>query len=154
MILITLLYIVKIVIVWLENLQRNKECACSQDWKRTYILRFLSFLFVWNIATGSILLHQLYQGKCASVPSLSNNLIYAVLRAAFGIGFVIYLVTAYIYARMLRDRDCKCAMNGAGYKWMRFLLFLYAIIMLSPFIIPLLIIFITLGIVLVRKLKK
>lgn len=149
---VIMLFLVTAVVVWLERLQRDKGCICAQDWKQAYILRFLSFLFVWNVANGSFLLYHMYQSKCQS--RLSVNPIIQVLRILFAIGFIAYLILSYMYAKMLRDRECKCAMNGTGYQLMRIHLLLSSVILLSPIILPVLLILITIGVLIVNKLKK
>lgn len=153
LIFVIMLFLVTAVIVWLERLERDKGCTCAQDWKRTYILRFLSFLFIWNVANGSFLLYHMYQSKCQSWLSKNNPIIH-VLRILFAFGFITYLILSYMYAKMLRDRDCKCAMNGTGYQLMRLHLLLSSVILLSPVILPVLLVLITIGIFLVNKLKK
>jgi hypothetical protein len=153
MMFVAMLALVTSVIVWLEKLQRDKECACAHDWKQTYMLRFLSFLFVWNVASGSWMLYHMYQTKCTSPFGKDNPIIY-VLRILFAFGFITYLILSFMYANMLRTRDCKCAMNGLGYQLMRIHLLLSSVLLLSPIIVPILVILVTIFVVFVKKLKN
>lgn len=140
---IVLLILVMAVIMWLEKLQRNKECECSKDWKRTYILHFLSFLFIWNICTGSYSLYHMYTSQCQG--SAVVPLPITILKVVFIGSFILYLVFSYLYAKSLQSKSCSCAMQGIGYRMMQIHMFLATILLLLPFIIPILILLVTIA---------
>jgi hypothetical protein len=146
------------IIAWLEKLQRDKGCECAEDWKRTYILRFLSFLFVWNVAVGSFMIYNFYSRKCQRAPGSDSPMVIKILRVLLGIGFIAYLVLSFLYVRLLNHRQCKCAMSDNGYKIMKIHLILSSVILLLPIILPsiavLIGIFFALKYIIMQKLKK
>lgn len=102
------------IVAWLDKLKRTNDCQCAQNWKQEYILQFMNFLILWNIAFGTLVIYDMYQSGCKNrnpygIPGL-------IFRMFVGIGFFIYLFLAYYYTKMLKEKQCTCAMKDKGYK--------------------------------------
>lgn len=146
---IVLLFVIMTIVLWLEKLRKSKECDCSKDWKRTYILGFLSFLFVWNLLFGSYTLYRSFVNKCNDPKILAPGLLVAgVLLFA---GMILYIATSYMYAKKLQESSCACAMKDKGYQFMRIYTILITAILLTPILLPILLLLITAIFLVVRK---
>lgn len=140
--------------MWLEKLQRNKECACANDWKRTYILHFLSFLFVWNIGLGSYMIYSQYKNQCSVQMSTYISPATRIVQILLGIGLITYLILGFLYAKMLKQRACSCAMKDLGYNVLRVHVFLIGALLVFPIIIPILVLLIALASWGIQSMKK
>lgn len=147
---VIILFVIMTIILWLEKLRKSKDCECSKDWKRTYILGFLSFLFVWNATFGSYTIYRSYVNKCSNgIGVFSSGLV--VPATLLLVGMVAYIVVSYLYAKHLQDSACACAMKDKGYNFMRIYTVFITTLLLMPFLLPILLVLIAAIWLIIRK---
>ena len=127
------------IIAWLEKLQKDNGCKCSVDWKQKWILRILSIVVIWNIANGSVLIYEMYKSQCKQTTPLYNNALTRIIHIAIMIGFIVYLVLAFSYIKMLKQKSCECAVKDTGFKIMQFHAWLTSLALIVPLVLPLII---------------
>jgi len=112
---IPMLILMIISYLWLIKLEKNAKCDCSKNYRRTYLR---TILFIWILTSVSYIIYTwtlLYSNNCdiRNVPKAPKWLF--IPRTIFMILVVIYLVFVFQYIKLLKARNCECAMvNQSG----------------------------------------
>ena len=76
---------------WILNLEANKECTCSADWRRDFMKWFFMLMVAFQ---GLILAHSTSITKMIAGP--------------LGIAAFLYIWVTISYVHKLKERDCGC----------------------------------------------
>lgn len=97
---------------WLIRLEKNTKCDCSKNYRRTYLR---TILFIWILTTISYIIYTwtlLYSNNCVITYEMKVPEWLIIPRFVFMILVLIYLVFVFQYIRLLKARNCECAMQN------------------------------------------
>ena len=96
---IAVIVIQALIINYLYHLD-SKNCKCAADYRRIYIIVFLTLFVVDTILMSIPPVYKLIS---------SNMTIYSIIRLILFIATIINIVFVYDYIRELKERRCKCS---------------------------------------------
>lgn len=97
--------------VWLDRLHKQKECVCANDWRASYIRKFLQVMIVYMVIHNAFVIWRLFTTNCAPYDVHPVVRVFYVL---LQIAMFIYVVFALQYISKLRKSNCSCAIEGKG----------------------------------------
>ena len=97
--------------LWLDKLHKSKDCACSEDWKRSFLRVFLAFYIIILIVNAVYALYYMFTLDCA--PHKRPMWLQAIL-AITGMATFVYIIVAIQYVKQLKEKKCECARSGSG----------------------------------------
>ena len=97
---------------WLHLLDESKDCECSNDFRRKYLRWFMLAWIIWTFLYAVYVWYQVItKYGCSKDPDISMN---RWVSLVIGIIVILYIVFAFQYIKLLKNRDCKCATKGFG----------------------------------------
>ena len=97
---------------WLHLLDESKDCECSDDFRRKYIRWFMLAWIIWILLYAVYVWYQVItKYSCSKFPTFVMN---RWVSLVIGILVILYIVFAFQYIKLLKNRDCKCATKGIG----------------------------------------
>lgn len=106
-----------IILIYVSKLERD-DCACSKDWKRTYIKVFALITIIISIL---MCVRSLLYGKM----KINNNVAFLVYTILFfyAIGALVNIFVMFTYSQNLIQKRCLCSRN-----WTRTFMYYYSMI--------------------------
>lgn len=136
--------------MWVNKLHNSKDCPCSEDWRRSFLRKFLAFYIVVLTLNTIYTVYHMLSTDCSV---MVRPVLWQAVMSITGILTFVYVIVAIQYIKKIKNEKCECARKGRGDEMM----IAHISLMIAIFglaVLVLLGVIIALPVMLRRRLKK